>query len=41
MGKQDKQVFLIWMHANYDELFTNLEKHTQLISYIETSNNQI
>jgi len=36
MGKTDKQAFSNWMHANYDELFSNLEKPSQLISRIET-----
>ncbi len=39
MGKEDKQAFSIWMHTNYDELFSNLEKPTQLISRIETRTN--
>ncbi len=36
MGKSDKQAFASWMHTNYDELFSNLEKPSQLISRIET-----
>ncbi len=36
MGKADKPAFASWMNANYDELFSNLEEPTQLISRIET-----
>ena len=36
MGKDDKVAFSYWMNANYDELFTNLEQPSQLISRIET-----
>jgi len=36
MGKKDKQAFSSWMHENYDELFSNLEKSSQLISRMET-----
>jgi len=39
MGRKDKQAFSIWMHSNYDELFSDLEKPTQLISRIETRTN--
>ncbi len=31
MGKKDKQAFSSWMHENYDALFTNLEKPSQLV----------
>ena len=41
MGKKDKQAFSIWMHTNYDELFSGLEKPTQLISRIETHSNKM
>ena len=41
MGKKDKQAFSSWMHTNYDELFSNLEKPTQLISRIETANHDL
>lgn len=34
MGKKDKQAFSSWMHENYDVLFTNLEKPSQLVSRI-------
>jgi len=37
MGKKDKQAFSCWIHTNYDVLFSNLEKPTQLLSRI---NNQ-
>jgi len=36
MGKNDKRAFSTWMHTNYDALFNNLEKPSQLISRIET-----
>ena len=36
MGKDDKVAFSYWMNANYDELFTNLKRPSQLISRIET-----
>lgn len=36
MGKTNKKAFSTWLHANYDELFSNLEKPSQLISRIET-----
>ena len=39
MGKKDKQAFSIWMHTNYDALFSDLEKPAQLISRIETRDN--
>jgi hypothetical protein len=39
MGKKDKQAFTSWMHTNYDELFSNLEKPSQLISRIEKRGN--
>ena len=32
MGNKDKQAFVSWMHENYDVLFTNLEKPSQLVS---------
>ena len=34
MGKKDKPAFSSWMHENYDALFTNLEKPSQLVSRI-------
>ena len=34
MGKKDKQAFSSWMYENYDVLFTNLEKPSQLVSRI-------
>lgn len=37
MGKEDKQAFSSWVHNNYDVLFTNLDKPSQLISRIETA----
>ena len=40
MGKQDKQAFSIWMHTNYDELFSDLEKPRQLISRIEAGSSK-
>jgi hypothetical protein len=40
MGKNDKQAFSTWMHDNYSELFSNLEKPSQLISRIETQRNK-
>jgi len=40
MGKGDKQAFSTWMHDNYSELFSNLEKPSQLISRIETQSNK-
>ena len=36
MGKNDKRAFSTLMHTNYDALFNNLEKPSQLISRIET-----
>ena len=39
MGKTDKRAFSSWMHDNYSELFSNLEKPSQLISRIETQSN--
>lgn len=36
MGKKDKPAFSLWMHANYDVLFNNLEQPSQLVSRIET-----
>ena len=39
MGKADKRAFSSWMHDNYSELFSNLEKSSQLISRIETQSN--
>ncbi len=41
MGKKDKQAFSSWVHANYDELFSNLEKPSQLITRIETGGNDL
>ena len=35
MGKSDKQAFSSWVHTNYNELFSNLEDPSQLISRIE------
>jgi len=35
MGKKDKKAFSSWVHANYDELFSNLKKPSQLITRIE------
>ena len=40
MGKTDKQAFSSWMHDNYSELFSNLEKPSQLISRIETQSSK-
>jgi hypothetical protein len=40
MGKDDKQAFSTWMHDNYSELFSNLQKPSQLISRIETQGNK-
>jgi len=39
MGKTDKRAFSSWMQDNYNELFSNLEKPSQLISRIETQSN--
>lgn len=36
MGQKDKKAFSLWVHANYDELFTELDKPSQLISRIKT-----
>lgn len=41
MGKKDKRAFSLWVHANYDVLFANLEKPSQLISRIETRGNDL
>ena len=41
MGKKDKQAFSSWMHTNYDALFTDLEKPSQLISRIENKENNL
>lgn len=41
MGKNDKQAFASWMQMNYDELFSNLEKPSQLISRIETQSTDL
>ena len=41
MGKKDKQAFSSWMNTNYNELFSNLEKPSQLISRIETHGNDL
>jgi len=41
MGKKDKQAFSFWVHENYDALFTDLEKPSQLISRIETRGNEL
>ncbi|MCK4833387.1 MAG: DUF3015 family protein [Gammaproteobacteria bacterium] len=38
MGQRDRQAFSSWMHTNYDELFSNLDKPSQLLSRI---NNQM
>jgi len=35
MGKEDKKAFSFWLQSNYDELFNNLEKPTELISRIQ------
>jgi len=35
LGKDDKPAFSSWMHANYDALFTDLERPNQLISRIQ------
>jgi len=35
MGKKNKQAFSIWMHTNYDVLFTDLEKPSQLVARIQ------
>lgn len=35
MGKNDKQAFSLWMHKNYDALFSELAEPTQLIGRIE------
>ena len=37
MGKKDRQAFSSWMQTNYEVLFTDLEKPSQLLSRI---NNQ-
>ncbi len=34
MGKKDKQAFSSWMHTNYDALFNDLKKPSQLVSRI-------
>lgn len=34
MAKKDKQAFSSWMHENYDVLFSDLEKPSQLLSRI-------
>ncbi|MBL4711156.1 MAG: DUF3015 family protein [Gammaproteobacteria bacterium] len=41
MGKNDKQAFSLWVHKNYDELFSNLEQPSQLISRIEIRGNDL
>ncbi len=41
MGKKDKQAFSSWIHENYDELFSNLEKPSQLISRMETRDSNL
>lgn len=40
MGKQDKAAFSGWMQVHYDELFSNLEQPSELISRIETLSEQ-
>lgn len=35
MGKKDKQAFSLWMHTNYDVLFFDLEKPSQLVARIQ------
>ena len=37
MGKQDKKAFSSWLQVNYDELFTELEQPSELISRIQTA----
>ncbi len=39
MGKKDKQAFSSWIHTNYETLFSDLEKPSQLISRIESGMN--
>ncbi len=39
MGRKDKQAFSSWMHSNYETLFSDLEKPSQLISRIESGMN--
>ncbi len=36
MGQKNKKAFSSWVQANYDELFTELAKPSQLISRIKT-----
>jgi len=41
MGKENKQEFSSWMHTNYDALFTDLAKPSQLISRIKAKENKL
>ena len=37
MGEQDKKAFSSWLQVNYDELFTELEQPSELISRIQSA----
>lgn len=37
MGKQDKKAFSSWLQVNYDELFTELQQPSELISRIQSA----
>ena len=41
MGKDDKPAFSLWMHNNYDVLFSELAEPTQLITRIEARDNDL
>ncbi|HHJ34996.1 MAG TPA: DUF3015 domain-containing protein [Gammaproteobacteria bacterium] len=41
MGKTDRRAFSSWMHDNYNALFSDLEKPSQLISRIEAHGNDL
>ena len=41
MGKNDKQAFSLWMHKNYEVLFSELAEPTQLIGRIEARDNNL
>jgi hypothetical protein len=39
MGREDKKAFSSWLQVNYDDLFNNLKEPSELISRINTSEN--
>ena len=41
MGKSDKQAFSSWVHSNYNQLFSDLNEPSQLISRIESQGNDL